>query len=67
MVRLLFVLCGLISLWMLGGLYARPITVFVQQFWPDFGYEGEQLLLWGGLFLSGLGISLLVFYLLLGL
>jgi len=52
---------------MLGGLYARPITVFVQQFWPDFGYEGEQLLLWGGLFLSGLGIGLLVFYLLLGL
>lgn len=67
MTPFLFILLVLIGLWMVGGLYARPITLFVQQYWPNFRYEGEQLLLWGGLLLSGCGIGLLVIYLVLRL
>ncbi|CAN5691189.1 hypothetical protein BH10CHL1_BH10CHL1_28360 [soil metagenome] len=64
---LLLTLLILISIWLIGGLCDRPLTLFVQQYWPKFSYEGEQFLLWGGLLLSGFGIGLLLLYLVLGL
>ena len=55
----------LVGLWIMGGIFARPITQWLGRYWPIFVYEGEGLLLWGGLLLSGFGIGLLVMYLLL--
>lgn len=63
MALLLFILLILIGLWLIGGLCARPITCLIQQYWPNFTYEGEHFLLWGGLLLSGFGLGLLILYL----
>lgn len=63
MTLLLLILIMLVCLYLIGGLFVRPITQFVQHYWPDFAYEGEQFLLWGGVLLSAFGIGLLVMYL----
>jgi hypothetical protein len=67
MLVLLVTLLILICLCLLGGLFVRPITHFVQCYWSHFTYEGDQFLLWSGLLLSALGIGLLVMYLVLRL
>lgn len=65
MFPLLLTLLILISLWIVGGLFAQPISLLLQHYWPTFAYEGEQLLLWGGVLLSAFAIGLLVMYLVL--
>jgi len=45
------------------GLWARPLTKVAQQRMPNSAIETEQVLLWGGLFLSALSLGLLVLYL----
>jgi hypothetical protein len=67
MTILLIVLVVLISLLIVGGVFANPITAFVQQRLPNRGDEGEQLLLWGGMLLTAFVIGLLVMYLFLRL
>jgi hypothetical protein len=60
---LLIVLILLISLLILGSVFANPITAFVQRRLPNRGCEGEQILLWGGMLLAAFVIGLLVMYL----
>ena len=65
MTLFLLSLAILVGLWIIGGIFAHRITSWLGRYWPAFAYEGEGLLLWGGLLLSGFGIGLLVMYLLL--
>lgn len=62
MTVLLIVLVVLISLLLVGGIFANPIPPFVRALHKR-GYEGEQFLLWGGMMLTAFGIGLLVLYL----
>jgi hypothetical protein len=63
MTVLLIVLVVLVSLLIVGGVFADPIAAFVQHRLPNRGYEGGQLLLWGGMLLTAFVIGLLVMYL----
>jgi hypothetical protein len=65
MVLLLATLVILISLLIVGSLFAHRITTFAQQYLPNHGDEGEQLVLWSGLLLAAFVTGLLVMYLLL--
>lgn len=60
MTRGLLILLGLL---LAIGLGIRPLKHWLHKRWLGSGIEGEQLLLWGGLFLSGLSLVLLVLYL----
>lgn len=53
---------------LIGGLivsciFAKPITTFIQRHYPNFAYDGEMLLLWGGLLVAAFGFGLVVMYL----
>jgi hypothetical protein len=63
MIILLIFLLVLISLLILGGAFAQPISGFIQQRLPTRGYAGEQFVLWGGMLLTAFMIGLLVMYL----
>lgn len=62
---LLLTLLFLISLLIVGSLFAKQITAFVQRYRPSHGDEGEQLVLWGGLLLAAFVTGLLVMYVIL--
>jgi hypothetical protein len=61
----------LISLSLLIGclivscIFVKPITAFMQRRYPNFAYDGETLLLWGGLLVAAFGFGLVVMYLVL--
>jgi uncharacterized membrane protein len=63
MIFLLIALVLLISLLIMGGVFANPITRLLQQHWPNHVFEAEQFLLWGGLLLTAFVTGLLVMYL----
>jgi len=60
---MLYILLILLGLLLAVGLWARPLTKVAQQRMPNSAIETEQVLLWGGLFLSALSLGLLVLYL----
>jgi len=62
---LLLTLLFLISLLIVGSLFTKQITAFVQRYRPNHGDEGEQLVLWGGLLLAAFVTGLLVMYVIL--
>ncbi len=62
-VTMLYILLILLGLLLAVGLWARPLTKVAQQRMPNSAIETEQVLLWGGLFLSALSLGLLVLYL----
>jgi hypothetical protein len=55
----------LIGFLIAGCIFARPITAFIQHRYPNFAYDGETLLLWGGLLVAAFGFGLVVMYLVL--
>jgi hypothetical protein len=60
---LLLFLVILISLLIVGGVFANPIAAFVQERLTNRAYEGEYFMLWGGLLLTAFITGLLVMYL----
>jgi uncharacterized membrane protein len=65
MTILLIALGVLISLLIIGTLFARPLATFLQLHRISQVYEDEQILLWVGTLLTAFMIGLLVMYLLL--
>jgi uncharacterized membrane protein len=65
MTILLIALLVLISLLIIGTLFARPLATFLQLHRISQVYEDEQILLWVGTLLTAFMIGLLVMYLLL--
>jgi hypothetical protein len=55
----------IIGLLILGCIFVKPITAFMQRRYPNFAYDGETLLLWGGLVIAAFGFGLVVMYLVL--
>lgn len=62
--HIMLIILTLLGLVMTSRLWAKIRARLLQQRLPT-GLEGDQLLLWGGLFLSALGIGLLALYLIL--
>lgn len=60
---MLYILLILFGLLLVVGLLARLLAKVMQQRMPNSVIESEQVLLWGGLFLSALSLGLLVLYL----
>lgn len=46
-------------------IFVKPITAFIRHHYPNFAYDGETLLLWGGLLVAAFGFGLVVMYLVL--
>ena len=67
MIFLLLTMVILISLLIIGSVFANHITAVVQQYLPGYGDEGEQLVLWSGMVLAAFVTGLLIMYLLLRL
>jgi hypothetical protein len=63
MTLLLIVLIMLISLLILASVFTNAISAFLQKRLPTWRFEGEHLLLWGGMLLAAFAIGLLVMYL----
>ncbi len=61
----LLILLSLMGVWLVSVFFVLPITLFFRRYWPQFAYESEPLLFWGGLLFSGVGMVLLSIYLLL--
>lgn len=61
----LVTLVAMISLLIVGGVFAEAITTFIHRRFPHFYYEGDTFLLWGGLIITAFVFGLLVMYLLL--
>ena len=61
----LLILSLIIGLLIGGCIFAEPITAFVQRRYPHFFYDGETLLLWGGMVLAAFAFGLVVMYLVL--
>lgn len=51
------------GLLIVGCIFVKPIATFMQWRYPNFAYDGETLLLWGGLVMAAFG--LVVMYLVL--
>ena len=62
--RVMLMWLALLGLTMTSRLWARLRARLRQPWLPTVLVDGDQLLLWGGLLLSGLSIGLLVLYLL---
>lgn len=67
MTFLLVTVIILISLLIVGSVFANHITAVMQQYLPKHGDEGEQLVLWSGMLLAAFVTGLLVMYLVLRL
>ncbi len=65
MAAILICLSLMIGLLIAGCIFARPISTFMQRRYPNFAYDGETLLLWGGLLVAAFGFGLVVMYLVL--
>ena len=65
MTLLLLTIVSLIGLLIVSSVFADHLAAFAQQYLPNHGDEGEQLILWGGMLLAAFVTGLLVMYLLL--
>jgi hypothetical protein len=61
----LLILSLIIGSLILGGIFVKPITAFIQRRYPNFSYDGDTLLLWGGMVIAAFAFGLVAMYLLL--
>lgn len=61
----LLILSLIIGSLILGSIFVKPITAFIQRRYPNFSYDGDTLLLWGGMVIAAFGFGLVVMYLVL--
>jgi hypothetical protein len=62
---ILLTLSLIIGILILAGIFVKPITAFIQRRYPNFSYDGETLLLWGGMAIAAFTFGLVVIYLVL--
>jgi hypothetical protein len=61
----LLILSIIIGILILAATFVKPITAFIQRRYSNFAYDGEALLLWGGVVLAAFAFGLVVMYLML--
>ncbi|GIK42926.1 MAG: hypothetical protein BroJett011_67590 [Chloroflexota bacterium] len=65
MTVILLALVIAIGLLIIGGVFSEPIAAFIYRRFSNFSYEGDTVMMWGGLMLAAFVLGLLVMYLLL--